>query len=90
MLPPGAGRKVGEHRHLRFQTHRPITGAMKAKDYVVRPWSQEEEEDFQRFCDSIGKLPDDPAHAEAMQDGAVVSAAIVPSACRVVHLHRGE
>ena len=42
---------------------------MKTKNYVERPWTQEEEEDFQRFCESIGQIPEDPAHAEAMQDG---------------------
>jgi hypothetical protein len=44
---------------------------MKDKNYVIRPWTEEEEEDFQRFCDSIGKMPSDPAHAAAMQDGEV-------------------
>ena len=38
---------------------------------MVRPWNDEEEEDFQRFCDSIGKMPEDPAHAAGMQDGEV-------------------
>jgi hypothetical protein len=44
---------------------------MKDKNYVVRPWTEEEEEDFQRFCDSIGEIPTDPEHAAAMQDGEV-------------------
>ena len=26
-------------------------------------------EDFQRFCESIGQMPEDPEHAAAMQDG---------------------
>ena len=47
-----------------------MTSAME-KNYVDRPWTQEEEEDFQRFCDSIGKTPEDPAHAACMQDGEV-------------------
>ena len=41
------------------------------KNYVVRPWTEEEEDDFQRFCESIGETPSDPAHAEAMEDGPV-------------------
>ena len=49
----------------------PIASAMSDRNYVVRPWTAEEEEDFQRFCESIGQIPEDPAHAEAMQDGEV-------------------
>ncbi len=48
-----------------------VIGWESGKDYVLRPWSPEEEEDFQRFCESIGQMPDDPEHAEAMQDGEV-------------------
>ena len=44
---------------------------MKTKNYVDRPWTQEEEEDFQRFCESIGQMPEDPEHAACMQDGEV-------------------
>jgi hypothetical protein len=44
---------------------------MKDKNYVLRPWSPEEEESFQRFIESIDQIPEDPAHAEAMQDGEV-------------------
>ena len=44
---------------------------MKAKDYLVRPWTEKEEEDFQRFCASIGEMSSDRAHAQAMEDGPV-------------------
>ena len=54
-----------------FKCTLPITSAMKAKNYVIRPWTEEEEKDFQRFCESIGQIPEDPAHAEAMEDGEV-------------------
>jgi hypothetical protein len=35
----------------------------KKKDYVLRPWTEEENADFEKFCDSIGKMPEDPEHA---------------------------
>jgi len=42
---------------------------MKAKNYVVRPWTEEEDADFEKFCASIGETPSDPKWAEAMEDG---------------------
>ncbi len=44
---------------------------MSDQNYVERPWTKEEEEDFQRFCESIGKMPEDPVHARLMEDGEV-------------------
>ena len=44
---------------------------MKGKDYLVRPWTEEEEANFQRFCESIGEIPEDPVHARLMEDGEV-------------------
>ena len=54
-----------------FNDISPITSAMADKNYVERPWTEEEEEDFQRFCQSIGEIPEDPVHARLMEDGAV-------------------
>ena len=54
-----------------FKYTRPITSAMKDRNFVERQWTEEEEEDFQRFCESIGRMPEDPEHAAAMQDGEV-------------------
>ena len=42
---------------------------MRGKNYVERPWTEEEEADFAEFCANIGKIPDDPEWAAAMQDG---------------------
>ncbi len=39
---------------------------MKAKDYLMRPWTAEENADFERFCASNGETPSDPAHARLM------------------------
>ena len=39
------------------------------KDYVLRPWTEEENADFERFCASIGEIPSDPEWAAAMEDG---------------------
>jgi hypothetical protein len=39
------------------------------RNYVVRPWTEEEEEDFQRFCESIGQMPEDTEWAALMEDG---------------------
>ena len=50
---------------------RAVIGRETERDYVIRPWTEAENADFERFCDSIGKMPDDPAHAEAMRDGDV-------------------
>ncbi len=44
---------------------------MTDKDYVVRPWTEEEDADFERFCQSIGETPSDPVHARLMEDGEV-------------------
>ena len=54
-----------------FTDIRPITSAMTDKDYVVRPWTEEENADFERFCASIDVTPSDPAHVQAMEDGPV-------------------
>jgi hypothetical protein len=50
---------------------RELIGRETEKDYVERPWSPEENADFAEFVASIGVMPEDPAHAEAMQDGEV-------------------
>ena len=44
---------------------------MVDENYVVRPWTEEEEADFERFCESIGQVPEDPVHASLMEDGEV-------------------
>ena len=49
----------------------PIPFTMTDKNYVVRPWTEEEGADFERFCASIGEIPSDPGHARLMEDGAV-------------------
>jgi hypothetical protein len=41
----------------------------KKKDYVVRPWTAEEDADFLAFCETIDVPPTDPELALAMQDG---------------------
>ena len=41
------------------------------RDYVLRPWTAEEEAAFQRFCASIGQVPEDPIHAQLMEDGPI-------------------
>ena len=43
----------------------------KDKNYVVRPWTVEEEKDFQQFVKDIGKIPEDPVHARLMEDGPI-------------------
>ena len=48
-----------------------VIGWEIGKDYVVRPWTEEENADFERFCASIGETPSDPVHARAMEDGPV-------------------
>ena len=48
-----------------------VIGWESGKDYVLRPWTEEENADFERFCASIGEIPSDPAHAQAMEDGEV-------------------
>jgi hypothetical protein len=49
----------------------PITKAMKERSWVLRPWTEEEEADYERFCASIGEIPEDPEHAAAMEDGEI-------------------
>ena len=44
---------------------------MPKKDYVVRPWTEGENADFEQFCASIGETPSDPLHAKAMEDGPI-------------------
>jgi hypothetical protein len=44
---------------------------MIEKNYVERPWTDEEEADFAEFCDRIGETPSDPELALAMQDGEI-------------------
>ena len=44
---------------------------MSDQNYVERPWTKEEEEDFQRFCESIGEVPEDRIHARLMEDGTL-------------------
>ena len=44
---------------------------MADRDYVLRPWTAEEDADFERFCQSIGETPSDPIHARLMEDGEI-------------------
>jgi hypothetical protein len=37
-----------------------LIGCETEKDYVLRPWTEEENADFERFCSSIGEIPSDP------------------------------
>ena len=46
-----------------------VIGWESGKDYVVRPWTEEENSDFEKFCASIGEMPSDPEWAAAMEDG---------------------
>ena len=46
-----------------------LIGCETEKDYVLRPWTEEENADFERFCASIGVMPSDPEWAEAMECG---------------------
>ena len=48
-----------------------VIGRETGKDYVLRPWTEEENADFERFCASIGEMPSDPEWAAAMEDGEV-------------------
>ena len=48
-----------------------VIGWRAKRDYVVRPWTKEENADFARFCESIGKIPEDPVHARLMEDGPI-------------------
>ncbi len=46
-----------------------VIGRETEEDYVLRPWTAEEDADFERFCASIGETPSDPVHARMMEDG---------------------
>ena len=48
-----------------------VIGRETERDYVLRPWTEEENADFEKFCASIGKMPSDPEWAAAMEDGEV-------------------
>ena len=48
-----------------------VIGCETKRDYVVRPWTEEENADFEKFCASIGEMPSDPEWAKAMEDGEV-------------------
>ncbi len=37
-----------------------MTGRQTERDYVVRPWTEEENADFARFCASLDENPSDP------------------------------
>ena len=50
---------------------RELIGREAEKDFVVRPWTPEENADFEKFCASIGQMPTDREWALAMQDGEV-------------------
>ncbi len=48
-----------------------VIGRETERDYVLRPWTEEENADFEKFCASIGVMPSDPEWAEAMEDGEI-------------------
>ena len=48
-----------------------LIGCETEKDYVLRPWTEEEDEDFAKFCALIDVTPSDPEWAEAMEDGEI-------------------
>jgi hypothetical protein len=50
---------------------RELIGRETERDYVLRPWTEEENADFEKFCASIGEMPSDPEWAAAMEDGEV-------------------
>lgn len=50
---------------------RELIGREAEKNYVERPWTAEEEADFSEFVASIGRVPEDPEWAEAMEDGEI-------------------
>ncbi len=60
---------------------------MKGKDYLVQPWTEEEEANFQRFCESIGEIPEDPVHARRQ---CLISAEPDESITAAVVQHLGE
>jgi hypothetical protein len=49
----------------------PEEGCETKRDYVERPWTEEENADFEEFCASIGEIPEDPEWAAAMEDGEI-------------------
>ncbi len=50
---------------------RELIGRETERDYVLRPWTEEENSDFEKFCASIGETPSDPEWAAAMDDGEI-------------------
>ncbi len=46
-----------------------VIGRETVRDYVIRPWTEEENADFEKFCASIGEIPSDPEWAAAMENG---------------------
>jgi hypothetical protein len=52
-----------------FKCTLPIASTMKDKNYVLRPWTEEEDADFLAFCETIDVPPTDPELALAMEDG---------------------
>ena len=54
-----------------FTYIRPLASAMTDKNYVVRPWTKEEDADFEQWCARLGETPSDPVHARAMEHGLV-------------------
>jgi len=48
-----------------------MIGRETERDYVLRPWTEEENSDFEKFCASIGETPSDPEWAAAMDDGEI-------------------
>jgi hypothetical protein len=48
-----------------------VIGWQKKKDYVERRWTDLENEDFQRFTESIGVMPSDAEWAAAMENGEI-------------------
>ena len=46
-------------------------GWEREKDYVLRPWTEEENADFAEFVARIGVVPSDPEWAAAMEDGEI-------------------
>jgi hypothetical protein len=47
----------------------PEEGCETKRDYVERPWTEEENADFEEFCETIDVPPTDPELAAAMEDG---------------------
>jgi hypothetical protein len=49
----------------------PEEGCETKRDYVERPWTEEENADFEEFCETIDVPPTDPELALAMEDGEI-------------------